>query len=46
MIHKTIELLFYFTIVAVAFYFLSAEIDQWGREISGFHQTEKGMDNE
>jgi hypothetical protein len=38
MIHKTIEYLFYFTIVAAAFYFLSAEIDQWEREISGFYQ--------
>lgn len=41
MIHKVIELLFYFTITAVAFYFLSAEIDRWTGEIDSFHQIER-----
>lgn len=41
MIHKIIELLFYFTITAVAFYFLTAEIDKWAEGIDSFHQIER-----
>ena len=41
MIHRAIELLFYFTIVAVAFYFLTGEIDKWSEAINGFHQIER-----
>ena len=41
MIHKAIEYLFYFTITAAVFYFLTEEIDKWSEEINGFHQIER-----
>lgn len=41
MIHKIIEVLFYFTIVAASSYFLSAEIDKWSEGIDSFYQIER-----